>query len=197
MFDICSSDSIRLSDFAALISGADAILQSSLYANATWAADLECLRGALSDHLQLQDCPVSSSSSEGRAIRVAQKLFSAASWRANDTIPMDLRGVQVAVESNIWLHGYEADIVLRIGGEYRGMNIVDAVVNVEVDGPSHDSLKKRRFCSTRDWRMRREGVQVQRWKVGLLDTSWKTETLLIELVQKFVQSMWERQKQKQ
>jgi hypothetical protein len=99
------------------------------------------------------------------------------------------------VESNIWLHGYEADIVLRISGEYRGMNIVDAVVNVEVDGPSHESLKKRRFCSTRDWRMRREGVQVERLKVGLLNSSGKTETLLIELVQKFFQSMWQKQKQ--
>ena len=103
----------------------------------------------------------------------------------------------MAVESNIWLHGYEADIVLRISGEYRGMNIVDAVVNVEVDGPSHDSLKKRRLCSTRDWRMRREGVRVERCKVRLLDTPRKTETLLIELVQMYVQSMWEKQKQKQ
>jgi hypothetical protein len=194
MFDICSLDSIRLSDFAPLISGADALIQSSLYANATWVAELESLRGALSAHLQLQDCPVSSSSSEGRAIRVAQKLFSASSWQVNDIIPVDLRGVQVAVESNIWLHGYEADIVLRIGGEYRGMNIVDAIVNVEVDGPSHDSLKSRRFCSTRDWRMHREGVRVERWKVGLLVTPGKTETLLIELVQNFVQ--WMREKQK-
>jgi hypothetical protein len=101
----------------------------------------------------------------------------------------------VGVESNIWLHGYEADIVLRIGGVYRGMNILDAVVNVEVDGPSHDSLKSRRFCNTRDWRMRREGVRVERWKVRLLSTSGKSETLLIELVQKFVQSMWQKQKQ--
>eukprot|EP01036_Dinobryon_divergens_P036247 gene36247-47154_t len=188
-------DSIRLSDFAALISGADALIQSSLYANAAWAAKLEGLRGALSAHLQLHDCPVSSSSSEGRAIRVAEKLFSASAWQCNDTIPVDLRCLQVAVESNIWLHGYEADIVLRIGGVYRGMNILDAVVNVEVDGPSHDSLKKRRFCSTRDWRMRREGVQVERLKVRLLSTSGKTRTLLIELVQKFVQSMWQKQKQ--
>ena len=48
-----------------------------------------------------------------------------------------MRGVQVFVESNIWLNGYEADIVLQIGGNYRGLKFVDAAVvnvNVEVDG---------------------------------------------------------------
>ena len=51
---------------------------------------------------------------------------------------VELRGEQVFVESNIWLNGYdEADIVLRIGGNYRGLKFVDAAVvnvNVEVDG---------------------------------------------------------------
>ena len=95
---------------------------------------------------------------------------------------MDLRGLYVQVDSNIWLYGYEADIVLRIGGEYRGEKVSDVVVNVEVDGPSHDSLKSQRHSRIRDWRMRRQGVHVERWKVQLLNTSGQTERLFIELV---------------
>ena len=101
---------------------------------------------------------------------------------------MDFRGVRVLVESNIWLHGYEADIVLRIGGQYGGSKIIGAVVNVEVDGPSHESLKSKRLCSIRDWRMRREGVRVERWKVQILTSPGKIEKLLLELVQEVVKS---------
>ena len=108
------------------------------------------------------------------------------SWQANGKVPVDLRGLHVQVDSNIWLYGYEADIVLQIGGEYRGKRVSDVVVNVEVDGPSHDSLKSQRHSRIRDWRMRQKGVQVERWKVQLLSTSGQTERLFIELVQKSV-----------
>jgi hypothetical protein len=127
------------------------------------------------------------SRSEARAIRAAQQLFAETSWKVNEKIPKALRSVQVHVESNIWLHGYEADIVLRMGGEYRGLKIADVVVNVEVDGPRHDSLKSQRHCRTRDWRMRRQGVLVERWKVQVLDKRGETESLLIELVQRIAQ----------
>ena len=128
------------------------------------------------------------SRSEARAIRAAQQLFAEASWKINDKIPKALKSVHVHVESNIWLHGYEADIVLHIGGEYRGSKIADVVVNVEVDGPSHDSLRSRRHCRTRDWRMRRQGVLVERCKVQALNMRGNTESLLIGLVQRVAQS---------
>jgi hypothetical protein len=188
MISIRFSKSSPLSDLSAVISGADALLQSSVYANATWETELEALRGELTTHLQLHDCPVSSSKVEASTIRVAQKLFLVPSWQANDKVPADLRGLQVQVESNVWLYGYEADIVLRIGGEYRGLKVSDVVVNVEVDGPSHDGLKSQRHSSIRDWRMRRQGVHVERWKVRLLSTSGQTERLFIELVHNIVLS---------
>jgi hypothetical protein len=72
-------------------------------------------------------------------------------------------------------------------GEYRGLKIADVVVNMEVDGPSHDSFKSQRHCRTRDWRMRRQGVLVERWKVQVLDKRGETESLLIELVQRIAQ----------
>ena len=189
MFDVCTADKIghlKRSDLSPLISGVDSLLESDVYAHAPWAAELEALQRALSAQLQSQDCPAAVSRSEVRAIRAAQKLFAEASWKANEKIPKALRGVQVYVESNIWLHGYEADIVLRIGGEYRGAKIADTVVNVEVDGPRHDSLKSQRHSRTRDWRMRRQGLLVERWKVRLLDKAGKTESLLLELVQRVV-----------
>ena len=46
--------------------------------------------------------------------------------------------MHVQVEKNIWLHGYEADIVLRISGEYLGVD--DTVVNVRSRCPSHSIL---------------------------------------------------------
>jgi hypothetical protein len=188
MISIRFSKSIPLSDLSAVISGADALLQSSVYANATWETEIEALRGELTTHLQLNDCPVSSSKIEATTVRVAQKLFLVSSWQANDKVPVALRGLQVQVDSNIWLYGYEADIVLRIGGEYRGLKVSDVVVNVEVDGPSHDGLKSQRHSSIRDWRMRRQRVHVERWKVRLLNASGQTERLFIELVHNIVLS---------
>jgi hypothetical protein len=182
LFEIRFSKSSPLSDLSAIISGADALLQSSVYVNATWIAKLESLRGDLTTHLQLQDCPVSSSKIEASTVRNAQRLFQMLSWQANGKVPVDLRGLHVQVDSNIWLYGYEADIVLKIGGEYRGKRVSDVVVNVEVDGPSHDSLKSQRHSRIRDWRMRQQGVHVERWKVQLLNTSGQTERLFIELV---------------
>eukprot|EP01036_Dinobryon_divergens_P034108 gene34108-44071_t len=191
MFDSCAVDKIRdlkRSDLSPLISGADSLLESRLYARAPWAAELEALQRALAAQLRSLACPATVSRSEARAIRAAQQLFAEASWKFNDNIPKALRSLQVYVESNIWLHGYEADIALRIGGEYRGSKIADVVVNVEVDGPSHDSLQSRRHCRTRDWRMRRQGVLVERYKVQALNTRGNTESLLIEIVQRVAQS---------
>jgi uncharacterized protein YlaN (UPF0358 family) len=190
MFDIFSVDTIRVADFSGLISGADAVLQSRFYSDASWITELEARRGVLSTQLQLQECPVTVSRSETWAIRVAEKLFNASSWQVNSKIPVDLRGVQVHVATNNWLHGYKSNIVLRIGGQYRGSKLVDeVVVNVELHSPRHDSLKSRRFCSVRDWRMRQEGVRVERWKVQLLHSPGKIEELLIELVQNVVHSV--------
>ena len=183
MINIGISKSYPLSHISALISGADALLQSSLYGNAPWASELESLRGELTTHLQLHDCEVSSSRIEAATIGVAQKLFSQSLWQANANVPEDLQGLQVLVDSNIWLQGYEADIVLRISGEHLGMKL-DVVVNVEVDGPCHDSLKSQRHSKIRDWRMRRQGVHVERWKVELLNAPNQVERLLIELVRK-------------
>jgi hypothetical protein len=192
MFDICAVDKIRdlkrADDVTSLISGVDSLLQSNVYAHAPWASKLEVLQQALSGQLRSLVCPASVSRSEARALRTAQKLFAEASWKVNEKIPKALRSVQVHVESNIWLHGYEADIVLRIEGEYRGSKLAGVIVNVEVDGPSHNSLKSQRRCRTRDWRMQRQGVLVERWKVQELYSMGKTETNLIELVQRVVQS---------
>jgi len=184
MIEVVFMKSYSFSDISSLISGTDAILQSIVYSDASWKAELESLRGELIAQLQLQDCPISSSRIEAKTISVAESLFSKSLWQANDKVPTDLRGLEVYVDSNIWLHGYEADIVLRINGGYRGMKVNEVVVNVEVDGPSHDSLKSQRHSRIRDWRMRRQGVHVERWKVQLLNKTGKSERLLIELVKK-------------
>ena len=62
----------------------------------------------------------------------SQKLFLLVSSRqeANNKGPVDLRCLQAQVDSNnICLYGYEANSMLRVGGEYRGRKVSDIVLN--------------------------------------------------------------------
>jgi len=193
MIEFQSQESVQpmnRASITSLIFAADSLLQSNLYVHATWAGKMESLRQDLLAQLQLHECSVSGTKSAAKAVKVAIDLFSETALQVNsDKIPIDLRALHVQVESNIWLHGYEADIVLRISGEYRGVRIVDTVVNVEVDGPSHSRLSSRRHSVIREWRMRQEGVRVERWKdSSALNLPGGTEERLIELVREVAQS---------
>ena len=86
--------------------------------------------------------------------------------------------------TNEFLHSFEADIVLRLpapgpGGVGGGC----VVINVEVDGPSHQSAVSRRFCAVRDAHLASKGVVVARWdlvarqKAGQAGTSSLVEWL--------------------
>ena len=56
---------------------------------------------------------------------------------------------------NVWLHGFEADLVVRTGS--------GCEINIEVDGPSHALPTKRLFCYRRDEVLsKRHGVVVIR-----------------------------------
>jgi hypothetical protein len=193
MFEFQSQETMQPMNqpsITSLIVAADSLLQSNVYVHATWIGKMESLRQSLLAQLQLHECSDSGSKIEAKAIKVSKQLFSETVSQVNsDKIPIDLRALHVQVDSNIWLHGYEADIVLRISGEYRGVRIVDTVVNVEVDGPSHSSLSSRRHNVIREWRMRQEGVRVERWKdSSALDLPGGTEERLIELVREVAQS---------
>ena len=69
----------------------------------------------------------------------------------------------VEVLNNIFLRGFEADIVIRKTSTVNGEE-EDAVVNIELDGPSHrHNLSKKHFCELRDDNLRREhGIRIER-----------------------------------
>jgi hypothetical protein len=52
----------------------------------------------------------------------------------------------VSVTCEELLHGFEADIVIR----WKDADSVKTVYNIEIDGPTHDFVRKQRFCSLRD-----------------------------------------------
>ena len=88
-----------------------------MYASAALIGEMESFRRGLLAPLQLQECSVTGSKSIAKVIKVATEIFSETALQdIFYKIPIDLRAVHVQVEKNIWLHGYEADIVLRVIG---------------------------------------------------------------------------------
>ena len=60
---------------------------------------------------------------------------------------------------NVWLHGFEADLVVKTG--------TGCEINIEVDGPSHALPTKRLFCH------RRDGVLIKRHGVVVIRVDYK------------------------
>ena len=64
--------------------------------------------------------------------------------------------------NNIYLHGFEADIVIRKMSLVDGKEMM-AVLNIELDGPKHSYPTKRHFCKLRDEFLTREyGILIKR-----------------------------------
>ena len=61
----------------------------------------------------------------------------------------------VTVDSNHYLHGFEADLLLR-------NTLTNRILNIEVDGPSHLFPYSIRFCKLRDQFLKCQGVEVYR-----------------------------------
>ena len=96
-----------------------------------------------------------------------------ASLSASEFGQGDSSSFHVAVSSNEYLFGFEADIVLRVS--LRGddaANVKDAsgastkVVNVEIDGYHHGNARHRRLDAIRDSYLQSKGVSVARWTVA-------------------------------
>jgi hypothetical protein len=183
-----------LDSFTSLVVALNSLLQSDAYSKAPWIDQVASLLRKLTVELERRPCPVTSSRSEKRVATVAQGM----SWDfqgANDQ-------VAVAVSSNAWLHGFEADIVLTVRRrsvpqqfQLVATSDVLAVINVEVDGPHHRRMKKKSFCKIRDERMRREGIRVVRWDIvdmeqrGYLKSAKDIEKLLLAEVRKSLASL--------
>ena len=141
-------------EMSSAIVAANLLLQSEFFAQAPWLARIEEMRSTLSKEIQKQSKAVNRSTSEHYYAKAASAL-------SNE---VDLDGIVIEVNSlNSWLHGFEADIVLKVSGRYRGHSISTFLVNVEIDGPSHRRATKARVCRIRDECMRRQGVIVGRW----------------------------------
>jgi hypothetical protein len=78
----------------------------------------------------------------------------------------------VQVSSNVLLHGFEADIVIRKTSIVDGKEVV-AVLNIELDGPSHKhDLSKKHFCELRDDYLRREhDIRIERVELRTMKDS--------------------------
>jgi hypothetical protein len=109
-------------------------------------------------------------------------------WQQSST-RLQSNVVNVVVERNQLLSGFEADIVLRFpssslssssssslsslscsgDNESSSNNSIDSfttIVNIEIDGPKHKLGKKRRYCDARDSYLREtQGVLIERWDV--------------------------------
>ena len=82
------------------------------------------------------------------------------SGRVRENLP----GVRIkVVDFNTFLHGFEADVVVKVSRTFLGKKFDPVTVNVEIDGPSHVRSGKQRQARIRDARMRQKGVLVLRW----------------------------------
>lgn len=84
-----------------------------------------------------------------------------------------LQSSRTRLESNIWLHGFEADLVLySLAGEWdaRPAGESEVVINIEIDGPHHKQQATTLFCGLRDeYLSLRHGIKVVRLDVMHLD----------------------------
>ena len=77
----------------------------------------------------------------------------------------------VQILNNIYLHGFECDIVIRKTSIANGKEIITDM-NIELDGPSHNRPNRRRFCQLRDDYLSREhGVIIKRFELQRLQSS--------------------------
>jgi very-short-patch-repair endonuclease len=100
-------------------------------------------------------CPRPSDVASSSTEREYQRLARALVERTN-TVRTDL---QVSIANNVWLHGYEADIVLETT---RSATSAVDIINIEIDGPLHVYETKKLFCSIRDEYLREQGIEVVR-----------------------------------
>jgi hypothetical protein len=188
---------VDLDSFNSLVVALNSLLQSDAYSKAPWIDKVESLLMKLTYELERRPCPVTVSRSEKRIIAIAKAM----SWELRDT-RQNTVSLAVAVSSNIWLHGFEADIVLTVSKKNPMQQLkettssdIAAIINVEVDGPRHRRMKVKSFCKIRDERMRREGVRVARWDIvdmeqrGCLKSTKDIEKLLLAEVRKSLASL--------
>eukprot|EP01041_Mallomonas_annulata_P007242 gene7242-14775_t len=108
---------------------------------------LEVARDLLLDLLNERRVEVVSSNYKSTSSRVER--------RVADLVSQILSSQsQCTVSVNEFLFGFEADVVMRLEN--------GKIVNLEVDGPTHDYPSRKRFCSLRDDLLREKNVRVVR-----------------------------------
>jgi hypothetical protein len=100
----------------------------------------------------------------------------------------DANHPNVSVSHNEILYGFESDLVIRIysakaSSAEAHSGELQAVINVELDGPHHKAKNKRQFCMLRDLHLQGHGVSVLR-----LDLTSKTQQdkLQAEIIEDFI-----------
>eukprot|EP01036_Dinobryon_divergens_P045463 gene45463-60743_t len=80
---------------------------------------------------------------------------------------------------NNFLLGFEADIIIH--------STTGVIINVEVDGPTHEFAAKKRFCVRRDEILKKQGVRIIRIKTGLVDALESNPMVLRQTLQMLLQ----------
>ena len=140
------------------------------------------LRQMAQDQLQRLPCDATVSKKE--------KMYGNELDKAVNYSNSDKSEIKIVVKKSIWLHGYEADLVLLLSNASGGSI---QVLNIEIDGPSHYHPRTRRFSYWRDKYLSEEaGVVVER--IDIMNSSNESVRQQLEHIVKMAKERAKRTK---
>jgi very-short-patch-repair endonuclease len=96
----------------------------------------------------------------------------------------DMRHVRL--DHSIYLHSFEADIVVYVADPKTGKTI--RIINIEIDGEVHRSnIKKKRFCKMRDrYLIEKHGVEIVRVDLMSVEEQRKSDKSIVKWFQSLI-----------